>query len=140
MCGREVAVASGTTKVGAAKCSTGCCERERERASKEMVFLCQMVGGIETKNVCSNRRCNTKRQQRLQSLLADRLSVWTAGLISASLLAHNRRTTPTQLKEEELVSGGGEALPSESLFSPHRSQYVEHLRKYSHVACSMASA
>lgn len=103
---------------------SGSCEvqhrllRERERESKEMVFLCQMVGGIETKNVCSNRRCNTKRQQRLQSLLADRLSVWTAGLISASLLAHNRRTTPTQLKEEELVSGGGEALPSESLFFP----------------------
>lgn len=37
-------MASGTTKVRAAKCSKGCWESE----TKEMVFLCQMVGGIET--------------------------------------------------------------------------------------------
>lgn len=69
------------------------------------------------RNAWSICRYNTLRQQRLQSLLADRLSVWTAGLISASMLAHNRKKTPTQLKEKALVGGGGEELTSESLLS-----------------------
>ena len=112
MCSREVAMASRTIKAGTAKCS-----KEGEKKSKRVaggvcglcvcVCVCKGVNrdGLPVpngwwccnKSVCSNGRCNTSHQQRLQPLLAERLNVWTAGLISASMLAHNMRITPTHI-------------------------------------------
>lgn len=75
-----------------------------------MLFLCQMVGGVEIKMCVPTGDVTPSVNKGCGPLLADRLSVWTAGLISASMLAHDRRMTPTQLSENPWV---GEALITE---------------------------
>lgn len=74
------------------------CDRRVEQTGP---FLCQMVGGVETKVCVPTGDVTPSINKGCGPFWLTRLSVWTAGFISASMLAHNRRMTPTHLREKK---------------------------------------
>lgn len=71
-----------------------------------MLFLCQMVVGVETKKK-EKEEVTPRVNKGCGPFSANWLSVWTAGLISTSTLAHNRRRTPTQQSGDAFGERGG---------------------------------